>query len=206
MTPEKCILYYRQTGTVDWTAVPIFDKHFIDCIELVLFMLNSAIPVGLKKKIKFEYTTTNRVYVWLIDYDIKMSDHLSHILGFKNNVEYLGSLNTRLTYPGVSQPNPLHSFAYIFICCDLVNSTNTPGGQMQLLRPCPIPTLDLSQSKRVTVEFTTSIYQPIVGNYFNKIRFYFYDSFFKEKVDFAPCDEIAYLNLKFKRLPFVYPI
>ena len=110
----------------------------------------------------------------------------------------------KVVYRAQNIPNPLYRFEYLFCCVDIVSEVEGPSGKMKLLRSIPIPTLDISSSKRITIDFSDSIYMNVTTNYFNVIRFLFFDSMCSNVVDFADSDQKCYILLKFKTLPFIF--
>ena len=206
-TDRKNILYYRATDTEEWTALPVGSPYFVDNIQLILYFIQGRIPTGFKTKLKFEYIVkVNRVFVTLDKADMRFSPNLAGILGFPQGQIYRGGLTAKTVHSAVFMPNAMYRFEYLFLTCNFVSNSETPVGQMPLLRTLPIPTLDLGSSKRITIEFNERVYVPVISNYFNVLRFKFYDSQFKEIVDFVDNNENAYVMLKFKHIPFIYPV
>lgn len=209
-TKAKNRFYFKQSGTIDdWTEVSVGTADsMIENIELVIYMISHVTPAGFKTKIKFEFNErTNRVFLTTIGYDVKLSWNLSSVLGFKRNLIFPGNpAGTKSAFAASFQPSPLYRFEYVYLCCDLVANSNTPSGQMPLLRSLAIPTMDLGHSKRVSVYFGNNCYVPVVSNFVNSIRFQFFDTHFSETLTFPETDENAFIILKFKRMPFDYPI
>ena len=143
-TKAKNILYFRESDTVDWTGFTVGTADYmVENIGLVLYLINHYTPAGFKTKIKFEFIEkTNRVFLTTTGYDVKLSWNLSSVLGFKRNLIFPGNpTGTKTSFAASFQPCPLYRFEYIFLCCDLVANSNTPYGEMPLLRSLAIPTM-----------------------------------------------------------------
>ncbi len=192
-TDEKNFLYYRTTGAEPWNTVAVGTTDFVDNIQLVLYIIQMRMPHGFRTKIKIEFNLkVNKVFVTLEQADVKFSSNLASVLGFKpGDVLLCNPGGVKTIHRASFIPNAMYRFEYLFLTCNFVSNSETPVGEMPLLRTIPVPMLDLSLNKRITIEFNELVYMPVVSNYFNTLRFKFFDSQFKEVVDFMDNDESA---------------
>ena len=167
------------------------DGAHVNIVNKLVTMITAALPKDVRQLVLINTTKQNQVKIKITDQNVKLrlSPHLSKILGFGSTVDF-GKGNVT----SVFTPDLWYKFRTLYVCMPNVCTVNNI--QIAVLRPITLP--DLSQSTVVSMNFLDDFFVPVYSNFISHCSVVLLDANFEQcyAADLSSIDMTAVIDVR----------